>query len=111
MFVCTDLSLTMRPVNMLNTSNMKGVLSLSVEPVTAAIAAYLVTEGPRFARVVQRRRCRWFLRRHKDEFESALVRETTDSLLHMLNLLLPSNILHVSILGFLLIVCIALYAF
>ena len=97
---------------MLITSNLKGVIPLSVEPVTAAVAAYLVAEGPRFVRVVLRRRCRcWYLKRHKDDFMSVLVEETTDPLLQILNLILPSNHFQVIGLGVLLIMCIALFIF
>jgi hypothetical protein len=111
MFVSTALSTTMRPLNMLIDSNLKRVIHLSVEPVTAAVAAYLVAEGPKFVRAVRRRRCRWFLKRHKDDLVSVLVEETIDPLLQILNIIHPANLLHVIGLGVLLILCIALFIF
>ena len=86
-----------------------GCLPLTVEPVSAAIAAYLVAEGPMFLRVVRRRRCRWFLKRNREEFESALLDETSGPMLELVNHMLPTNLVHMALLSALLMILIMLY--
>lgn len=59
-----------------------------VEPASAAIAAYLVTEGPKIAQRFSIPRCVRCLRRNRSEILSALCDEASSSVLDQFNRLL-----------------------
>ena len=62
-----------------------------VEPASAAIAAYLLTEGPKLAHRIKSKRCLHWLRRHRDELQAAAWDETSGNVLDQLNQLLHVN--------------------
>jgi hypothetical protein len=62
-----------------------------VEPASAAIAAYLLTEGPKLAHRIRSKRCLHWLRKHRDELQTAAWEETSGNVLDQINQLFHVN--------------------